>query len=165
MAHRTRAGGDKHGRAFLEIRQHDGLVAGIGGNAETSPGLRTDVRWQRHRLLRRQHDPFGGGAEGAPPLSVPNPDPFAQARRRYLGADAVDLAGAVAVWNHARKRDLARYAGTALHVGRIDAGGDEAHPDLTGSRLWSRDLGDPQNVAGGSVGLVVGSAHGMIPLA
>src|SRR5262249_33266402 len=94
---------------------------------------------------------------------VPNPDALAHARGRNAFAHLVDLARAVAVRNDARKGDLARQAGAALDVGRIDAGDGEAHAHLAASGPRRLHFVDAQHVAGRSVGLVIGSAHGMLP--
>ncbi len=118
------------------------------------------MTWSAPALFRGQHDPFGGGTEGAPPLAVPDPDSLAHTRWRNAFAHAVNLAGAVAVRNDAGESDLAGQPGAAFDIGRVDAGGGEAHPDLTPSRLWRLQFRDPQHVAGRSVRLVVGSAHG-----
>src|SRR5262245_15568110 len=61
------------------------------------------------------------------------PDPLAHARGRNAFAHLVDLARAVAVRNNAREGDLARQAGAALDVGRVDAGDGEAHAHLAAS--------------------------------
>ena len=63
-------------------------------------------------------------------------------------ADPVDLAGAVAVRDDARERDLAVDAGAALDVGRIDAGGREPHPHLAASGFAGLDIADAQHLAG-----------------
>src|SRR5262245_66235675 len=73
------------------------------------------------------------------------------------------LARAVAVRNDARKGDLARKAGAALDVGRVDAGDGEAHAHLAASGPRRLHFVDAQHVAGRSVGLVISSAHGMLP--
>ena len=80
MAYGPRAGGHQHGGPFLGACEQNGLIAGIGRNAETSAGIHRDVGGQGYRLFRWQHDPLGGGAEGTPPLTVPNPDALADAR-------------------------------------------------------------------------------------
>ena len=159
MADGARAGGHQHGGAFLGAREQNPLIAGIGRDAETGAGFHGDIGRQAHRLFRRQHDPFRGGAEGAPPLAVPNPNPLADTRRGNAFAHGVDLARAVAVWNDAREGDLARQAGPALDVGRIDAGGAQAHAHLTRPRLRRLHVGDAQHLACGSVRFVIGSAH------
>jgi hypothetical protein len=77
---------------------------------------------QLDSLRGGQGDEFGGGAEGALPLTVPDPDPLANARFGDAVADLVDHAGAVAVRDQARPGDLAGRALARLHVGGIDAG-------------------------------------------
>ena len=121
MAYRARAGGHQDGGPFVGARAQNGLIAGIGRNAETGACFHRDIGGQAHRLFRRQHDPVGGGAERTPPLTVPDPDALADARGGNAVADGVDLAGAIAVRDDAREGDLARQAGTALDVGGIDA--------------------------------------------
>src|SRR4029450_10639863 len=86
--------------------------------------------------------------------------PFQTQTRSPTRAHAVNLAGAVAVRNDAGESDLARQPRAAFDVGRVDAGGGEAHPDLTPFRLRRLQFRDPQYVAGRSVRLVIGSAHG-----
>ena len=125
-----------------------------------APASRLTLAGQPHRLLGRQHDRLGGGAERAPPLPVPDPHPLAHARGRHAFADAIDLAGAVAVRDHAREGDLAGGAGAALDVGRIDPGGAQPNAHFARARLRRIDLGDAQHLAGGAVLLVIGSAHG-----
>ena len=66
-------------------------------------------------------------------------------------ADRVDLAGAVAVRDHARKRDLAD-GPRALHVGRIDARGLEAGRAPRRGRAGRFDLAHAQHVAGRPIG-------------
>src|SRR5262245_5085514 len=163
MTHRSGGSGHQHGRTFLDAGEADGVISGIGGNAEARRGFHGDAGGERRGLLRRQHDRSGSGAERAPPLAVPDPDALAQPRRRRAVADAINLSCAVAVRDHPRERDLARRAGAALDVGGIDAGGEEAHPHLAAPRLGGLDLSHAQNRAGGSVRLVIGSAHGMMP--
>src|SRR5262249_59491375 len=53
--------------------------------------------------------------------------------------------------------------GPALDVGGIDAGGEEAHPHFAAPWLGGLNLAHAQNRAGGSVRLVIGSAHAMMP--
>src|SRR5262249_49202928 len=97
--------------------------------------------------------------EGASPLPVPHPHPFAHARRGNAIAHLVDLAGAVVVGDHARKGDLAREPGAALHVGRIDSGGGELDPHLAAARLRRLDIRHLRHGGGWSVRLVIGSPH------
>src|SRR5450631_1392778 len=83
------------------------MNGGHGRNAEAGAGLEAHFVGQLDRLRRRQRDGFGGRAEGAFPLAVPHPHPFADARLRDAFAYLVDHAGAVAVRDHARPGDLA----------------------------------------------------------
>ncbi len=163
VSDRARAGGDQHRRAILDTSERDRLVGGIGRNAETRAGVHRRAGRQRHRLCGRHGDEFGSGTEGAPPLPVPDPDAFAHAGRGDAVADSVDLAGAVAVRDHAWKRDLARHPGAAFHVGRVDAGCGEAHAHLAGAGLRRLHLVHAQHGAGRPVGLVIGSTHQASP--
>jgi hypothetical protein len=90
-------------------------------------------------------------------LSVPDPDTLANPRCRNAVADRLDLAGTIAVRDHARKGALAKPA--AFHVGWIDARGNEAHPHFASAGIWFLDLAHAQHVAGRAHGLVIGSAH------
>src|SRR5262249_62136454 len=103
-----------------------------------------------------------GRTEGSRTLAVPAPAPLAHARGRNAFAHLVDLARAVAVRNNAREGDLARQAGAALDVGRVDAGDGEAHAHLAASGLRRLHFVDAQHLAGRSVRLVIGSAHGWL---
>jgi hypothetical protein len=150
---------DQHRAAVFGAGELDRLIACIGGNAEARARVHRCFRRQRHRLLGRERYVFGGGAEGAPPLSVPDPDLLAHARRWYAVAHRIDLAGAVGVRNDSREGDLAGDAGAALHVRGVDAGGRQPHPHLTRAGARRFDLGDAQHRAGGSVGLVISSTH------
>src|SRR5262249_36516182 len=70
---------------------------------------------------------------------------------------------AIAVRDHARKRDLAGAALARLHVERVDARGRDAHPHLAGPRLGRGDVADAQNLCGGPIGFVVGGPHRRLP--
>ena len=79
---------------------------------------------------------------------------------RHAFADALDLAGAVAVRNDAREGDLAGGPGAPFDVGWVDPGGDELDAHLAAARLRRLHVGDAQHLAGGTVLLVIGGAHG-----
>ena len=129
--------------------------------AEAGARLETHVAGQRHGLGGGQHDEFRGGAERALQLAVPQPHPLADARGRHAGADRLDLAGAIAVRDHAREKQLAQPA--AFHVGRVDAGSAHTHAHLAGARRGGFDLADAQHLARGSHGFVECSTHGSTP--
>jgi len=159
MAHGSGAAGDEHARAGFDAGEFHCLIGGVGRNAEASSDFHARIGGERHGLSRGQHDRLGGGAEGPAPLAIPNPHPLPHARWRNAFTHALDLAGAVAVRNDARESDLARHAGAALDIGRVDARSGKAHAHLSGSRLWRLHLREAQHVAGRSVPLVIDSTH------
>src|SRR5262249_14075720 len=87
------------------------------------------------------------------------PPPLPKAGGRPPSRRRVDLAGAVAVRDDARERDLARSAGAALHVGGIDAGGRELDAHLAGPGPRRLDVADSEHLRGRAVLLVPGCAH------
>ena len=72
-------------------------TAVIAGMPRQAPASKLIVVRQLDRLRGRQRDVFGGGAEGALPLPVPDPHPLAERDLGDAVADLVDDAGAVAL--------------------------------------------------------------------
>ena len=87
------------------------------------------------------------------------PGPFADARGRHTFADAIDLARAVALRDHARKRDLAAEAGAAFDVGKIDPGGP-SRTRTSPRPVRGLHVIHMEDFAGGSVLFVIGGAMG-----
>jgi hypothetical protein len=86
------------------------------------------------------------------------PHPLPQPRFRDAGADAVYLAGAVAVGYHAR-RDHRPAAGASLDVRGVDRGCVETHPHFAFSRQRIGLLADLQHRARRAVLFVPGREH------
>src|SRR6185503_12275565 len=134
-----------------------------GRDAEAGAGFEAHIVRQLDRLRGRQRDKFGGGAERALPLPVPQPDPFADARLRHAVADRVDDAGAVTVRDDARPGDLAGRALARFDVGGVDAGGGELDPHFARAGLRRCDVADLQHLARGPVLLVPTRLHSFVP--
>ena len=134
-------------------------MAVMAGMPRQAPASKLILSGSLTACARRQRDVFGGGAEGALPLPIPNPDPLAEARFGDAVADLVDDAGAVAVRDEARPGDLAGGALARFDVGRVDAGSRELDADLAGAGLRRLDLADAQHLACRTVLLVIGGAH------
>ena len=159
LAHRAGAASNQQGGALGGMAERDGMMGSHGWDAETGAGLEAHLIGQFDGLRGRQRDVFGGGAEGAPPLPIPHPDPLADARFRHAIARLVDDTGAVAVRDEARPGDLAGRALARFDVGGIDAGGGELHPHFAGSGLWRLHITDAQHLARRPVTFVISRPH------
>ncbi|MEI9982449.1 MAG: hypothetical protein WDN69_04085 [Aliidongia sp.] len=105
---------DQDGLAVDRAQQMHRLIRRQSRNAEAGAGVEIGIRRQRDSLGGRQHDIFGGGAEGTLPLSVPDPDALADPIGGNAVADLVDHTGAVAMGDDFRIVDRARPA--RLHI-------------------------------------------------
>jgi hypothetical protein len=107
---------------------------------DAKAGSRLEARalGKSHRILRRDGDVFGRGAEGLAALRFINPYALADPRSRHARPDRVDDARAVLMRNHARKRHLhaAVPASTQFRIGRIDPGEMDPDAHFARARFW-----------------------------
>ena len=118
-AHGAATAADQQGFASHIPTAEHAVGGGHRRNAQHRAFGKADVVWQGHGLILRQGDVFGGGAIGALPLAVPDPDPFTDAGGIHISPHRFDHTGAIAVGNDAgvgRFRHAGAGAGAGVDV-------------------------------------------------
>src|SRR5215472_16972419 len=117
------------------------------------------IRQRRNQTLI-ERDVFRSRAEGpAVALAVEQPDALAWLEARHTGADLIDNAGAVAVWDHARELDSPIGAAAAIDIGRVDGGRFEPNSHLARAGRWRRHFAGGQDLGGGTRTLIPDRLH------
>ena len=143
-------------------RDGDRVVGGHRRNAEAGAGLEAR-RWSGsgHRQRGRQHDVVGAGAEGALPLPVPGPHPFADAAAG-TPSPTMSITPAPSLCGITRGKAILRVrpsrALTSEGLTPEVASLTRTSPGPGRGRRPRR----AQHVAGRTVRLVVGGAHGIL---
>src|SRR5262245_8031985 len=158
MPHHPRTPRHQHGHPVDRTVGKETAVRRHDRDAEAGALGEGDLARQGNDLRRRQADVLRGGPAGTLPLAVVDPHALAQPRLRYSGADAVDLAGAVAVGDDPRWY-YRPAAAARLDVGGVDRGRvqPDAHLALAGQRIGL--LADLQHPPRGAVFFVPAGKH------
>ena len=161
VADRAAAARDEHGLSLDTTVLEKAAVRGHSGDAEAGSGLEAGSLGKRHRILRRDRDVFGGGAESAAALRLVNPHALADPRSRHARPDRVDDAGSVLMRNHARKRHFHASvpAAAQLRVGRIDSGKMQLDSDFARRGLRIGQLAEHEDFRRRPFALVVRRPH------
>ena len=161
VADRAAAARDEHGLPLNTPVPKKAAVRSHPGDAEAGSDLEAGTLGKTHRILRRDRDVFGGGAESAAALRLVNPHALTYPRSRHARPDRVDDAGSVLMRNHARKRHFHASvpAAAQLRVGRIDSGKMQLDSDFARRGLRIGQLAEHEDFRRRPFALVVRRPH------